>query len=439
MKLVAGALGMASLLRAEARIASEPEMFRWTESVSGPGGKAGVAPNGRVCAVLDGSVYAHAEPALADVRLFAGEGVGRTEVPYALTISEAAGFESVAAAVLNEAQRGGHVSFDLRMPARPYSQVDLDIQAVNFRASATVMGLRTPGDGAPAALGKFTLFDLTRQKLGRSTTLRLPESTFPYLRVELEFAGVRDAQVNASVVKGAEVPPSREAQTLYTVVAETGQMTQRGRESVAEFEVPAHVPVERVSFVLLPGYAANFNREVRIDARAAKTNGNQTPAKEELTGEISRVRLTGGPEAIRESGLSVPAILGSNGQSAAKVEVAVENGEDAPVGIAAVRLEMRQRKLCFDAPGVGPVAMYYGARGMRAPAYVYSGMFRAGEAAGTAQLGPERANPAYVARVEAGPFEERHRGLLWGGMLGGAVVLGGVAWGSTRRSARKRV
>lgn len=442
MKLVAGAIGLAVLLQAGARTGSEP--FRWMRSVEVGAGSFAGHGFGRACAVLEGRVYAHAEPALADVRLFAGkdarlfagDGVGK-EVPYALTMSEAAVTEDGEAAVLNEGGKGGQAVFDLRMPERPYSEVRLHMDAVDFVATATVTGLRALGDRQPTALGKFTLFDLTAEKLGRSTRLGLSESTFPFLHVDLAVRGAtgpdeqgKASLAAASLVTGAEVPPSREAQTLYTEVAETGQMVQRGRESVAEFEVPAHVPVERVSFVLAPGFATNFSRRVRVRAQAEKANGNETPSSEELTGEISRVRLTQGGVAIRESSLSVPAILGSDGQSAAKVEVAVENGDDPPVGISAVRLEMRQRKLCFDAAGA-PVEMYYGADGVKAPVYDYSRSFSPAAEVGVAQLGPERANPEFVARVEARPFMERHREMLWVGLVG--VVLGGVGWRLGRR------
>ena len=60
-------------------------------------------------------------------------------------------------------------------------------------------------------------------------------------------------QVSAAMVRGAEVPASREAQTLYTKLASTSELQVRGRDSVVVFAVPAHVPVERVSVELAPG------------------------------------------------------------------------------------------------------------------------------------------------------------------------------------------
>src|SRR5580704_11045902 len=102
------------------------------------------------------------------------------------------------------------------------------------------------------------------------------------------------------MVRGAEVPPSREAQTLYTTVAETTVVTTVGRESRAEFAIPRRVPVERVSFVLAPDFKGNFSRKVRVTAIAdAKPAGDgdgnadlRAPLPEVVTGNILRVHET---------------------------------------------------------------------------------------------------------------------------------------------------
>ena len=395
---------------------------------------AGMAAGAQSCAVLDGMTYAHAAPALADVRLFGGEGVDAQEIPYALTISET-GFASDPATVLNLGKRGQTVTFDLQMPDRLYSGLLLQLGGVNFLAAAKVTGLRSLKDADGTTLGTFTLFDLSGQRLGRSTTVALPESGFPFLHVELAFSqapGQPRFEASPALVEGVQVPPSREAQTLYTPVAETAVLAERGHESVAAFVLPAHVPVERVSFVLAPGYTTNFSRPVRILARADKTNGGEDPASEEIRGEISRVRMAQGGDLIRESSLGIPAILGSNLQSAAKVEVVVENGDDRPLGVQAVRLEMRQRKLCFDAPAMH-IALYSGAKGVKAPVYDFSRVFQPAQTAAVARLGPETANPAYLPPADTKPFSERHPGLLWVALVGVLLVLGGVAWRSAKR------
>ena len=404
--------------------------FRSRREVGVP---ASVVPGAQSCAVLDGTLYAHAAPALADVRLF-GEGVPVQEVPYALTISET-GFASNLATVLNLGKHGQTVTFDLQMPDRLYSGLLLQLRAVNFLAAAKVTGLRSLKDADGIELGTSTLFDLSGQRLGRNTMVALPESSFPFLHVELAFShapGQDRFEASPTLVESAEVPPSREAQTLYTPVAETAAVAERGRESMAEFVLPAHVPVERVSFVLSPGYTTNFSRPVRILARADKIAGEEDPASEEIRGTISRVRMTQGGDVLRESSLSISALLGSNLQSAARVEVAVENGDDRPLGIQAVRLEMRQRQLCFDAPAMR-LALYSGANGVKAPVYDFSRVFRPAETAAVARLGPETANPAYVPSVDTKPFLERHPGLLWVALVGVVLALAGVA----RRSAKR--
>ena len=113
---------------------------------------------------------------------------------------------------------------------------------------------------------------------------------------------------------GAEVPASREAQTLYTKLASTSELQVRGRDSVAVFAVPAHVPVERVSVELAPGERANFDRRMRVVAQAEGGPG------EEIDGEIDRVRLAEAGQTIRDQVLSVPAIVGAN----SKADVVVE-------------------------------------------------------------------------------------------------------------------
>ena len=427
----AGALAIAGLLQlAPASAGPKLTDFRYRRELVLPAAAAGK----QTCAVLDGTVYAHAAPALADVRLFGGQGGGAQEIPYALTISET-GFASDPATVLNLGKKGQTVSFDLQMPDRLYSGLVLQLGGKDFLATAKVTGRKSLKDAKGTALGTFMLFDLSGQRLGRNTTVGLPESSFPYLHVELAFSqvpGQARFEASPALVEGAQVPPSREAQTLYTPVAEISKLIERGRESIAEFVLPAHVPVERVSFVPTPGDTVNFSRPVHILARADKVNGGEEPASEEVKGEVSRVRLTQNGESIRQSSLSVPALLGSNLQSAAKVEVAVENGDDRPLRLQSVRLEMRQRELCFDAPE-SPAALYSGASGMRAPVYDFSRVFQPAQTASVARLGPETANPAYVAPVEVRPFAERHPILIWVALLATVVVLGSMAWSSAKR------
>lgn len=431
MMRLAAVLLLFAIFQTPARVAPEPRHFQFVRGITTSPGSTG-----RVCAALDGTVYAHSA-ALTDIRLYAG----RQEVPYALLTSQAApGSDS--ARVLNLGERAGHIVFDLEMPSRPYSRIHLSLSGQDFLASATVNGLHSLGGGmsccaAGTVLGTFTLFDLSSQHLGRSTEFSLGESTFPYLHVELEAKaapGHPGFTVSPAMVEGAEVPPSRESQTIYTTVAETTSIAQTDRQTTAIFSVAAHVPIERVAFELHPGDKTNFSRAVTITA-TARAAADRPATEEVVSGEISRVRITSGGKEIRAESLGVSSILGSNARESMTVKVAIENGDDKPLAIRAVKLQMRERKLCFDASGP-PVSMYYGDDRLVAPAYDYSRLFRPEEVSGTAHLEAEQPNPVYIARGDGRSMTEKHPELLWVALVGMVMVLGVVALRSAKRIVR---
>ena len=396
----------------------------------------------QACAVLDAPIFAHAAPSLTDVRLFpVQDAAAAHEVPYAITLSEAVSEETETAHVLNLGSAGGKIVFDLEMPARSYTDVVLNIDPAvhDFIASATVTGMDTLR-GKETALGSFTLFDLAWQRLSRDTTIPLQESTFKVLHVELSISPAAGSAVTRffpSMILSASVPPSREAQTIYTTVAGTAALVTKGRESVAIFEVPARVPLERVSFALAPGFTGNFSREVRVNAMAdAMDDGGRAALTEEVTGNIQRVHTSEAGREIRSEQLGVDAILGANLQHAAKVEVTIENGDDQPLPIASVRLEMRQRKICFDAPAAGSLALFYGDSRLAAPVYDYARLFVASRTALVAELGPEGLNPNYRAPGDTTPFADRHPELLWIALIAVICALGTVALKTARNVGR---
>jgi hypothetical protein len=406
---------------------AEPQYFRYERAITLP------ASGGQSCAVIDAQIFPNSAPSLKDLRLYQTlPGQPAREVPYAITLSEPVQPDSEAAYVLNLGMRGHSIVFDLEMPNRPYTDVTLDLAGKDYLATATVSGTPAP-DTPGTSLGEFTLFDLTTQHLSRSTTLHLQESSFPYLHIELTASaapGTRGFAFTPQIVRGATVPPSREEQSLFTTAAETSAITQRDRQSVATFALPERVPVERVSFVLAPDFKANFSRDVRISDHV---QGTPSSAGETLMGTILRVHLTQDGREIRQQQLSVPATLGSNMQSPANVEVAVENGDDPPLPITAVRLEMRQRKLCFEAPSAGTLTLYYGDHALSAPQYDYARLFSPSGSIHTAKLGAEQQNPAYQARPDSRPITERHPELLWIALLAVVCSLALVAIHSSKK------
>jgi hypothetical protein len=390
---------------------------------------------GQNCAVLDAATFEHAAPALRDLRLFAQTAQAH-EIPYAITLSEPVQPNVDPARVFNRGTKSNKITFDLAMPHRPYTEVVLDLGGRDYIASATVTGTEKAGETAGTRLGEFTLFDLTSQRLSRSTTLPLQESSFPYLHVELEVSpapGARHLQFSPSMVLGATVPPSREAQTIFAPAAETSTITQRGRQSVAHFRLPQRVPVERVNFVLAPEYRSNFSRNVSIVDYAS---GTPASAGETISGNIFRVHVNQAGRDIHQQRLSVPATLGSNLQSSAEVEIAVNNGDDTPLPIAAVQLQMRQRRLCFNASSTDPLTLFYGDPTLTAPEYDLARTIQLGGQTASARIGPEQRNPIYMERPDTRSITERNPELVWVALLGVICVLAVIAIRSSRHLSR---
>lgn len=386
------------------------------------------APAGNVCTVLDADVFAHAEGrAASDLRVYTSRGV---ETPFELTESSPAVAPTEPAQILNAGVSGDAVVFDLRMPPRTYSEVDLDLDARNFVAVAEVSADRA---NEQVQLGTFTLFALESQHLSRSTTMPLQEAVWPVLHVKLHFHDVQGKTMllPASVVRGADVPPSREAQTVYTTVASTTAITQKNRASVAVLHVPARVPVERASVVLDPAFSGNFVRTLSVDA-----HDGEAESPDHVEGEITRTNLKpanlAGAPPIRVEHLGVDAVLAANLHDAADVAVSIANGDDQPLPIRAIELAMRQRKVCFHAGEGQSYTLRYGDAALSAPQYDFARLFDVSSPTRTATLGSEQANPQWTPRADVRPFTERHPQMVWIALFGVVAILGATALASVR-------
>ena len=393
-----------------------PRHLRFQRAVLLPSGASGMA-----CATLDASVLAHtASAAHNDLRLYrayAGT-AGEAETPYRLTESGPEAVPDAEAVVEHVASQGGALRFDLRMPARPYSEVQLRLRTHDFVGTVEVTGDLVHGHREN--LGTFGIFDLERPgaaSLGHWTVLPMAETSLPVLHVTLRLrtpGGVPVRALPPALVEGATVPPSRERQTVYTPVAVTETVAQAGKDSVAVLRVPAHVPVERLRIALSPEFDGDFRREVLVRARPLE---DPTADAEVIdAGAVQRVRLPSGDPGLRAIDLTEDALdatLGATLGSAASVRVSVRNGNLAPLPIRKIALEMRERRLCFRAVPETLYTLRYGDPGLAAPVYDDASLPEVPAAPITAQLGPEARNSKWRQRQDERRIFERHPELFW--------------------------
>jgi hypothetical protein len=405
-------------------VAASPEIryFRYERPIQNApqqGGQTRIA--------LDAGVFAHAAPQLADLRLY-HDG---TETPYVIRMATPAEGTEKSIAPLNLGLRGGQTVFDAELPDKHYSDLHLDVTAQNFIATVTVTGSRTKDEKNETKLGAYTIFDLTRQKLGRSTVLHLPESDFPY--VHFRIAG----PLKPEDVKGLSVERLPASQPVYVTVAESAQVTRKGHASILEFTVPAHVPVDRIAFT--PGASpALFSRDVSIGVAAVPSSpvreGAEPPQPVVSSGNLLRVHSNQNGHRIDEERLAIDA-PSVDFDTPAKWTVTIENGDDAPMTLASVRLQMLERTFCFEAAAGTSYTLYYGDSALTAPRYDYATLFVAQANALPATSGPEQPNAGYQPRPDDRPFTEKHPALLWIALVAVIALLGAIALRSAKRPA----
>ncbi len=403
-------------------IAASPEIqyFRYERPVQIPPQQAG-----QTCLAIGADIFAHSSPQLADLRLYRDG----TETPY--VIRQDAPVEGVekSIALLNIGVRNGQTVFDAELPDIHYSDLQLDVESHDFIATVTVSGNREKASGTETKLGAYTIFDLTRQKLGRSTVLHLPQSDLPYLHFRIAGPLLPENVTGLSVER---MPPS---EPVYVTVAESAQVTQKGHTSILEFTVPAHVPVDRIA--VTPGATpALFSRDATISvaavAPATVTDGAAPEPPAVSSGSLLRVHSEQNGHRIDEERLAIDA-PSVDFDTTAKWTVTIDNGDDAPLSIVSVQLQMLERTLCFDAAANTGYTLFYGDSALVAPRYDYATLFAPQAHPMQATAGPEGLNPTYQPRPDERPFTEKHPALLWVALVAVIALLGIIALRSAKR------
>ncbi|HEX3443384.1 MAG TPA: DUF3999 family protein [Chthoniobacterales bacterium] len=367
--------------------------------------------------VADEAVWKHARPDLGDLRLYAGA----TEVPYALiTERDSLQRERTVVPVLQQSTVAGKTQFLIDMSSlAEYNHLDLDLTTRNFVAHARVEGENAPQSRTWAVLGDSILYDLSSDGLGSNHMLRLPRTRYKFLRVTI------DGPVKPRDVRGASSETTDEQIAHWRDVAVPSKREEQGEETVITFNVADHTPVERAAFTV-DSRQPNFWRKVEIQNIARDTIA---------AGEIKRIHMVRAGRKIDSEEEAVQLIGGAQTPSQTTIKVIVHNGDDPPLRITDVRLQQLERRVYFDTPGRGQLALYYGDEKLEPPVYEYARLFQFDKAATLASLAPEVSNDAYKGRPDDRPWSERHPVVLWIAIVGAVVVLGGIALRSLRLTA----
>jgi Protein of unknown function (DUF3999) len=369
--------------------------------------------SGQNYVTIDDSVWSHSRADLGDLRLYSGQ----TEVPYALLTEHGSQqHEHQEVSVLQQSVVGGKTQFLIDMSSvAEYDHVDLRLGAKDFVAHFRVEGQDDLHGTQWASLGDSILYDLSREHLGNNFMLRLPRSTYKYLRVTV------DGPVKPADILGAISELHEERKPVWRNVNNTPAIQQAGKDTVLTFTVPANVPVEKIVFGM-DAAQPNFRRSVEI--RDDKDNILST-------GEINRIHMVRAGQRIDSEDDEVD--FSEIGQKWLKV--VIHNGDDAPLKVNSASLQQIERRLYFDAPEQAQLTLYYGDEKLERPEYDYAKLFLNSTDAHAAQLGPETNNAAYTGRPDDRPWSERHPAILWIAIIAAVLVLGVLALRSMRSVA----
>jgi hypothetical protein len=375
-------------------------------------------PGGQRYVAVDEQTWKNARRDLGDLRLYSGQ----QEVPYALIVeSGSREDDNKEASVLQQSVVGGKTQFLIDMTGvAEYDHIDLRLATKNFVAHARVEGQDDLHGKDWALLGESILYDLSKENLGGNSVLRLPLSTYRYLRVTI------DGPVKPADVLGASSEFRQEQKAVWRDVGgaptvaelpanaardDASRVGRKGTELT--FTVPENVPVDRVTFDI-DAAQPNFRRSVRVEGDKDAYIGS---------GEIDRVHMVRSGQKIDTDDYDVS--FSTVGHKT--IKVTIDNGDDPPLKIKSAQLQQLEHRLYFDAPVSGVLTLYYGDEKLDSPAYDYAKLFLLAKDAATAQLGAEQANAAYTGRPDERPWTERHPAVLWIAIVAAVLVLGAIA------------
>ncbi len=382
-------------------------------------------PGGQRFLAVDEQTWKNARRDLGDLRLYSGQ----QEVPYALVV-ERGGQENASkdVNVLQQSVVGGKTQFLIDMsPLSPalvfngeYDHINLRLATKNFVAHARVEGQDDLHGEHWAWLSESILYDLSKEKLGGNSVLRLPLSVYRYLRVTI------DGPVKPDDILGASAEFREEQKAVWRdvggapTVGELPASAARGdsyravrKGTVLTFAVPENVLVNRVTFDIDPSQP-NFRRSVQVEGDKDAYVGS---------GEIDRVHMVRQGQKIDSDNYDVS--LSAVGHKT--IKVTIDNGDDPPLKIKSARLQQLEHRLYFDASASGPMTLYYGDEKLDPPIYDYAKLFLLAKDAAPAQLGGEQTNAAYTGRPDERPWTERHPAVLWIAIVAAVLILGAIA------------
>ena len=353
--------------------------------------------------VPDTEVFAHAAPALSDLRVV--EEDSQLEVPYKLLVErgeQRRGWVPVTMRDLGHVP-GQHTSFvlDLNQQGALHNELEISTSSHNFQRDIVVDGSEDAENWR--VLDKSgQIFDFTIAARGfttRDTRVTYPSSTARYLRVRIIDGELPPLDVRGAVVFFAQQIQPRRTEYPINLPVRVEDDAERSTQLVLDLGSRGF-PTNRIS---LTTSQENFSRRVNLEG----SHDNQLWT---LLRRSENLYVFNTPKFVgSQLSLSYP-------ESRYRYfRLTVFNEDDPPLPVTGAQASGFLRKLIFSADPGGSYRLYYGNPDAEAPSYELEHVFPylVTENLPVAGLGAHTGNPLFTGPIESlKPFTERYPWLL---------------------------
>ena len=411
------ALALLLLLGAPAGAAAQappraPEVWAFRRPITPPP----LTQPGFVEVALDADVYRDATVSLGDLRV---REPGGADVAYVVRRRESSAAESTREARMQDLvttpERATRFVLDAGSGRILHNRVRLAIGAgaTNFRVPVRVETADEAGRWQVAREAGF-IYRVEADTRAADTSVSYPTSTARWLRLTVGPAHGRPLPVTGARLVVATPAERREEAVPATLAAREEDSARRTTRLLVD--LGGRRPVDRLE---LDVSDRNFHRVVLIEAGDDRTHWRWVGSCSISAVDTARVRE-------RLTGTRFPET------SARYFRVSIENLDDRPLGIMAVRLFAVPRTLVFNAVPGHRYVLEYGNPAAATPRYDLARTiaYLGDEALPGATLGPAQPLPTPTPRPS--PWLDSQPVVMWATMAMAVVALGALLWRMAR-------
>jgi Protein of unknown function (DUF3999) len=369
-------------------------------------------------ATVADEVFLRSKPSLEDLRIIDEQG---NETPYTIfTLDGGKKIERLAAMVHEKSFTPGEYTqavIEITGNAPFHNSLEIETAEQNFiewvsvEASDDARKWRIVEERAP-------IFRFVKDGREGTRVVHYSENNGRYLRVRI-FDGDKQFPISGAAVFHETSAPEERVPIDGVRITLDPHPPQRQSVWIADLG-GAGLPVSEVRFDVAP---MEFVRSVNVAA-----SDDQKEWSTFACGQVYRFHQG---DKVQEQ-LTVPIAYGGTGRRYWRVTV--ENGNDAPLASASVRLYTTPRHIVFEQQPGKSYSLIYGQERAQFAQYDLGRRVNGTQerAAIPGKLGPEEVNTGWV---DPRPWTETHEIFLWGVLVIAVLVIGFTAIQSMRRAA----